>query len=187
MKIRSKILVSALVAACLSSSVIADEDNTKLYDPKSEANHLVIPMQMLGEKKNTPIGEVVAVQTEHGVVFYPNLKDIPAGIHGFHVHEKADCGKTKQGLGLKAGGHWDPDKTNAHSYPWSANGHKGDLPALYADAQGVANTPVLAPKIKTLDELKKHALMVHVGGDNFHDHPAALGGGGARFACGVIK
>ena len=29
--------------------------------------------------------------------------------------------------------------------------------------------------------------MVHIGGDNHHDHPAALGGGGARVACGVIK
>lgn len=55
------------------------------------------------------------------------------------------------------------------------------------NADGVANVPVLAPKLKTLDEVRNHALMIHVGGDNFHDHPAALGGGGARMACGVIK
>lgn len=29
--------------------------------------------------------------------------------------------------------------------------------------------------------------MIHVGGDNHHDTPAALGGGGARMVCGVIK
>jgi Cu-Zn family superoxide dismutase len=28
--------------------------------------------------------------------------------------------------------------------------------------------------------------MIHVGGDNHADHPAPLGGGGARLACGVI-
>jgi Cu-Zn family superoxide dismutase len=28
--------------------------------------------------------------------------------------------------------------------------------------------------------------MVHVGGDNHADHPQPLGGGGVRFACGVI-
>jgi Cu-Zn family superoxide dismutase len=28
--------------------------------------------------------------------------------------------------------------------------------------------------------------MVHAGGDNHSDHPAALGGGGARVACGVV-
>lgn len=36
------------------------------------------------------------------------------------------------------------------------------------------------------DEVKGHALMVHMGGDNHSDHPAPLGGGGARVACGVI-
>jgi Cu-Zn family superoxide dismutase len=29
--------------------------------------------------------------------------------------------------------------------------------------------------------------MIHVGGDNYADHPMPLGGGGARMACGVIK
>ena len=28
--------------------------------------------------------------------------------------------------------------------------------------------------------------MVHMGGDNHSDHPAPLGGGGARVACDVI-
>ena len=28
--------------------------------------------------------------------------------------------------------------------------------------------------------------MVHAGGDNYSDMPAALGGAGARVACGVI-
>ena len=29
--------------------------------------------------------------------------------------------------------------------------------------------------------------MIHGGGDNNSDHPAPLGGGGPRMACGVIK
>jgi Cu-Zn family superoxide dismutase len=29
--------------------------------------------------------------------------------------------------------------------------------------------------------------MLHVGGDNYADTPAPLGGGGARMACGVIS
>jgi Cu-Zn family superoxide dismutase len=28
--------------------------------------------------------------------------------------------------------------------------------------------------------------MIHVGGDNMSDQPKPLGGGGARYACGVI-
>lgn len=29
--------------------------------------------------------------------------------------------------------------------------------------------------------------MVHVGGDSMSDQPKPLGGGGERYACGVIK
>ena len=52
---------------------------------------------------------------------------------------------------------------------------------------GTATQPVLAPRLKKLDEVKNHAIMIHAGGDNHSDHPTALGGGGARMACGVIR
>lgn len=108
-------------------------------------------------------------------------------MHGFHVHQNPDCGMTDDGLGMKAGGHWDPEKKGVHSFPWDKNGHKGDLPGLFVAADGTAVMPVLAPKLKSVNELKGHSLMIHVGGDNYHDHPAKLGGGGARMACGIIK
>ena len=63
----------------------------------------------------------------------------------------------------------------------------GDLPALAVTADGKANSPVLAPRLKSLDDVKGHALMVHAGGDNYADEPEPLGGGGARMACGVIE
>jgi Cu-Zn family superoxide dismutase len=44
----------------------------------------------------------------------------------------------------------------------------------------------LAPRLK-LSDLKGRALMVHMGGDNYSDKPQALGGGGARVACGVTN
>ena len=43
---------------------------------------------------------------------------------------------------------------------------------------------VLAPRLK-LDDLQGRALMIHSGADNHADHPAPLGGGGARVGCGV--
>lgn len=181
-----KILVSAIVAGMLSNIAMA-KDETKLYDPKSEKNHVVINMEILDKNGNKNAGEIVAVETKYGVAFYPNLKGVESGIHGFHIHENADCGATDKGLGMKAGGHWDPEKNGGHSYPWSDNGHKGDLPAIYSDSNKEVTTPVLTPKLKSLNEIKNHALMIHVGGDNYHDHPAALGGGGARMICGVIK
>lgn len=142
-----------------------------------------------GEGKS--IGSVTLSESPYGVVFTPVLAGVAPGVHGFHVHASGSCAPTQaDGKAVPAGGaggHWDPDNTGKHSFPWDDDGHRGDLPALIFTADGKAEQPVLAPKIKHLADLKGHALMVHVGGDNHSDHPAALGGGGARFACGVIQ
>jgi len=85
-----------------------------------------------------------------------------------------------------ATGHWDPKNSGKHGEPWG-DGHMGDLPALFVDSEGKASQPVLAPRLKSLGDIKGLALMVHQGGDNHADHPQPLGGGGARVACGVIE
>lgn len=174
----------ALFGALVGSLLMANEAH---FNPKSVAKHLVIPMEQLSEKGNVKVGEVVAIETNYGVAFFPNLKGVESGAHGFHIHQNPDCGATEKGLGMKAGGHWDPTGAKKHSFPWDDAGHKGDLPILFVDKDGVAEYPVLAPKIKKIDELKGHSLMIHVGGDNHHDHPKPLGGGGPRMICGVIN
>lgn len=134
------------------------------------------------------VGTISVTATPYGVLFTPALTGLPPGLHGFHLHEKPSCaagekdGKTMAALG--AGGHFDPAATSRHEGPYG-NGHLGDLPPLYIDAQGNGTQPVLAPRLK-LEQLKGHALMLHAGGDNHADHPEKLGGGGARIACGVI-
>lgn len=136
------------------------------------------------------IGTVTISETEHGLVFTPHLNSLPAGLHGFHVHETGSCEAAE--LGGKptpagaAGGHYDPDHNGLHLGPY-LNGHLGDLPALYVTDDGKADYPVLAPRLKKLEQIKGRALMVHVGADNHSDQPEKLGGGGARMACGVIS
>ncbi len=135
------------------------------------------------------IGTVVATDTPYGLLLTPDLKGLTPGLHGFHVHEKGSCECSekdgKMVAGLAAGGHYDPAKTGKHLGPY-ADGHLGDLPPLYVAADGTATLMLLAPRLKVAD-LKGRALMIHAGGDNFSDQPAALGGGGARVACGVTE
>ena len=78
------------------------------------------------------IGTVKITETDKGLEFAPNLKALPPGEHGFHVHAKGSC-----------------------------------QPAMKEGKPSAA-------------------LMIHVGGDNMSDQPKPLGGGGARYACGVI-
>ncbi len=151
---------------------------------------IVVPMKLVDEKgTGVSVGQVTIANSKYGLVFTPRLEGLAPGIHGFHVHQGGSCAPAeKDGKMIAAGaagGHLDPAKTNKHGYPWG-DGHLGDLPPLYVEANGTSDQPVLAPRLKMKD-LKGHALMVHFGGDNHSDHPAALGGGGARIACGVIE
>lgn len=134
------------------------------------------------------LGTVRIVETKYGLVFYPALSGLPPGLHGFHLHENPSCEpglkEGKPTAALAAGGHYDPKNTKTHGEPWGT-GHQGDLPALYVDMDGNATTPVLAPRLR-MKNIVKRSLMVHAGGDNHADHPAPLGGGGPRVACGVI-
>jgi Cu-Zn family superoxide dismutase len=125
------------------------------------------------------LGTVALEDTPYGLLIQPQFTGLPAGVHGFHVHEAPDCGDS----GMKAGGHLDPHGTKSHQGPYG-QGHLGDLPVLVVDEQGQSQLPVLAPRLKTTDVVG-HALMVHAGGDNYTDTPP-LGGGGARIACAVI-
>ncbi|MFK3971840.1 superoxide dismutase [Cu-Zn] SodC [Pseudomonas sp. NPDC087358] len=155
-----------------------------------QAQSLEVPINLVSaEGASKPIGQVTISETAYGLLFTPKLSALPAGVHGFHVHENGSCeAGTKDGkkvAALAAGGHFDPAKTGKHLGPY-AEGHLGDLPAIYVTADGMANDPVLAPRLKKISEIKGHALMIHAGGDNHADMPMPLGGGGDRMACGVI-
>lgn len=136
------------------------------------------------------IGSVTIEESDWGLQFTPNLSGLTPGIHGFHVHAKGSCEPaTTDGKVVAAGaagGHLDPTNSGKHLGPYH-DGHLGDLPAIFVTDDGKATYPVLAPRIKKLADISGKALMVHVGGDNHADHPKPLGGGGERFACGVIK
>lgn len=126
------------------------------------------------------LGTVTFKNSPYGVLIYPELKGLPPGQHGFHLHEKANCDKQ----GMAAGSHYDPNHTNKHLGPYG-KGHLGDLPALYVNEAGEANTPTLAPRL-SMDDLHDISLMIHQDGDNYTDNPP-LGGGGKRIGCGIFS
>lgn len=153
------------------------------------AADLTVNLQIAGEKgASGEAGSVTISESRFGLVFTPNLKGLTPGLHGFHLHQNASCAPIeKDGKIIPAGGaggHFDPAASNKHGTPWD-DGHLGDLPPLFADMAGNATQPVLAPRLK-MSDLKGLSLMVHAGADNHADHPAPLGGGGARMACGVL-
>lgn len=151
-----------------------------------------VPMAMAtATGKGADVGSVTLSDGKGGVSIKLDLHGLPPGEHGFHIHANASCdpataadGKVTPAGG--AGAHLDPAKSGMHMGP-TAEGHLGDLPKVTVGADGTAKATLTAPRIKTVAELKGHALMLHAGGDNYSDQPAPLGGGGARMACGVAS
>ncbi len=166
-----------VIAATLTTGAVAHAD-------------LVVQMNFVNEQGvGAEAGTITISESKYGLVFTPALHGLAPGLHGFHVHEQPNCGpKEKDGKSvpaLAAGGHYDPAGSGKHGEPWG-DGHLGDLPPLYVAPDGTSTQPVLAPRLKASD-LADRSVMVHAGGDNHADHPAPLGGGGARVACGVVK
>ncbi|KMK19449.1 superoxide dismutase [Pluralibacter gergoviae] len=172
-----KKLTLTLLALSLSGGALAASTTVEMN---------MVTDQSVGQS----IGEVKISETDKGLEFAPDLKALPPGEHGFHVHANSSCQPAiKDGKATAAGaagGHFDPQKTGKHEGP-EGNGHLGDLPVLVVNNDGKATDPVVAPRIKKLSEIEGRALMIHIGGDNMSDSPKPLGGGGDRYACGVIK
>jgi len=156
-----------------------------IFGSAAYAEEIRVEMNKIDETGTVkPIGVIVAMDTAAGLTLTPDLRGLPSGPHGFHVHEFPDCGvKEKDGkpvAGLAAGNHFDPNKTGKHAGP-AGDGHAGDLPVLSVASDGTAKEVVATKRLRVAD-LRGHSLMIHAENDNYADKP-----GGARIACGVVK
>src|SRR5882724_3819027 len=68
---------------------------------------------------------------EDGVEVVADLTGVPPGVHGFHVHDKGDCGNNAQ----NAGGHFNPNNM-VHGAPDAVSHHAGDFGNVTADDKG---------------------------------------------------
>ena len=150
------------------------------------AEDITVEVQQIDTRGSGPtIGRIHVKDGAEGLELRPELKNLPAGSHGFHLHENPDCGPgEKDGkvqAGLAAGNHYDPDHTGKHLGPTGA-GHRGDLPALTVADDGTATREALIASRLRAKDLKGRALVIHAEPDDYGDRP-----GGARIACGVIR
>ena len=51
---------------------------------------IMVPMHLVNEQGvGEGIGHITVSQTTHGIQLKPDLRDLPPGMRGFHLHEKA--------------------------------------------------------------------------------------------------
>jgi Cu-Zn family superoxide dismutase len=131
---------------------------------------------------NTARGTVTFERAAGGVRIMAQLEGLPAGDHGFHIHEFGDCSAAD---GASAGGHYNPAGA-VHAGPEATARHVGDLGNLTADTRGIARYDRTDPIVR-LDGPQSvigRSVIVHAGADDLSSQPT--GNAGARLACGVI-
>lgn len=118
------------------------------------------------------------------------VNGLPAGFHGFHIHETGSC----QPDFSAAEGHLNPGGNN-HSL------HAGDMPVLLVNEDETGKLYFRTDRF-TIDELTTGdgtAIIVHEKPDNYTNVPEryapdgpdettlSVGDAGGRLACGVVK
>lgn len=130
------------------------------------------------------LGEATFTETIDGLKVDVSLSNVPAGYHGFHVHEFGNC----DDAGAAAGGHFNPEGVKHGYLPKDGfeNAHAGDLGniLIYSDGTGeLTETIEGLPLTEGNRAIVDHAVILHAERDDFGQ---PTGNAGGRIGCGLI-
>ena len=141
--------------------------------------------ELHGTKPDSKIaGEIQFYQTEKGLKVMAHVEGASAGKHGFHIHEKGDCGDS----GNAAGGHFNPDALPHGDAVKDGivHVHAGDLGNIEIGADGKGDLEKIIPGL-TVDPGKYsvvgRTVILHENEDNFGQ---PTGNAGSRIGCAEI-
>jgi superoxide dismutase, Cu-Zn family len=173
-----------LRAVAVTSSLLGLAGCAVYSDAGPSAVGVIAPTSVATAASMSPQGSVRFQQRADGVFVTGRITGLrPNQEHGFHVHEGADC--AGDALGTK--GHFNPDAA-PHGKHGAAVHHAGDLPALKADGNGVAEIKVLVKKLTVTASpasVVGKGLIVHRDPDDYATQPT--GNAGPRPGCAVIR
>ena len=145
--------------------------------------------QATAELKNARgegVGTASLWEDANGVRLAAQVRGIPAGRHGIHIHAVGKCDPPDF---TTAGGHYNPGGKN-HGLKSPAGPHAGDLPNLEVGTdrtrrlEYVTKLVTLGPGPTSLFDADGSALVIHANPDDETTDPT--GNSGGRIACGVI-
>jgi superoxide dismutase, Cu-Zn family len=134
-------------------------------------------------------GTATFTPSKKGVHLKLDLKNLPVGEHGVHIHASPHCDPPDF---KTAGGHYNPT-SKQHGYENPMGHHSGDLPKSVTIGEGhVGQASFTLPDI-SLDPAAPNSItanggtsiIVHEKQDDEKTDPA--GNSGNRIACGVIS
>ena len=138
----------------------------------------------------TAMGKVTVTDAPKGVILRVEATGLTPGWHAIHFHEKGVC--SDEGFKM-SGGHIHAGKMGVHGLLNPEASDFGDLPNIWAGADGTANAEVYSTLVSVsgagnrpaLADADGSAVVIHASPDDYMTQP--IGGAGARVACAVIK
>ncbi|MEW6734825.1 MAG: superoxide dismutase family protein [Acidobacteriota bacterium] len=179
------IILLLTVSSCRRSEPMTDNEAPK-GDQAAQNRSIQTINKAIAVLTPTPGNQVRGIvtftKTGDKVRMVAELEGLPAGAHGFHIHEYGDCSAADAN---SAGNHFNP-AGKPHSAPTAEQRHLGDLGNIQADASGHArlewNDPVI--KLEGPNSIIGRSVVVHAKADDLKSQPS--GEAGARVACGAI-
>lgn len=132
------------------------------------------------------VGQATLMEMGGGVHLKAQVRGLPAGQHGIHVHAVGKCDAPDF---MTAGGHFNPTGRQ-HGLKNAQGAHAGDMPNLTVGADGtgtfefVLKDVTLGTGTGSLFGPDGAALVIHANADDEATDPS--GNSGGRIACGVI-
>ena len=133
------------------------------------------------------VGRATLTTAGTGVRVVLDLRGLPPGGKGVHIHE---IGKCEPPAFTSAGAHFNPGKRQ-HGMDNPQGPHAGDLPNVTIAADGTGRLDTTTDRASlaaggptSLFDADGSALVVHADADDMKTDPT--GGSGGRIACGVI-
>jgi len=170
-----RLIPTALAVAAIALPALAAPASIKvdLKGPKGEA-----------------LGTATVTEGARGVLVRIDAKGLTPGWHGLHFHEKGDCSSADF---KSAGGHVHDASPVVHGFLAPGSNDGGDLPNIFAAADGTAKADVFTGFVELGDSHARpslldadgSAIVIHAKADDYTTQP--IGGAGDRVACGVIK
>lgn len=175
MRIPTMLCAAALAASATTPAIAADPTATAAL--------------MDGDGKQA--GSVEFRETASGILWVSvSAEGLPAGKHGFHIHETGQCDAA--GGFKSAGGHLAGDAQ--HGILTEGGPHPGDLPNVTVASDGTLEAEFFVSALSGergwfdetgLFDEDGSAVVMHSDADDYASQPS--GNAGSRLLCGVIK
>ena len=171
-------------ALFLAVLLVACQQEAGLPEPEKDVGATATAAIM--GKEGEALGIVTLTQGPQGVLVSADLSGLPLGGHGFHIHAVGSCSPDFSA----AGSHFGPGE-KSHGFLHSTDMHAGDLPNVYAHADGTARADAFTADVtlaaddpRSLFDSDGSAIIIHEKPDAYGED---VGSAGARIACGVIE